>query len=125
MTKTIMNLTLPAILEEIDHVLEEEPYRDYQPLLRSMEMRQELIAYTLSRVHSRYRVIEGHERLTAAVRSLSLTSEERLNIEKVVRQGVYDLLKAVHLQNSASNSSSSSQIISQTELADCLTSVGK
>lgn len=58
MSTLVIDVTLLAIVEEINHVLETSTYRSYQVIFSMPDFRQELIAYTLNHVHNRYRVID-------------------------------------------------------------------
>ncbi|NJO40010.1 MAG: hypothetical protein HC865_04850 [Cyanobacteria bacterium RU_5_0] len=115
MAKTMVNLTVPVIIEEIENVLETEPYCSCQQAFEKMDLRQELIGYTLSRVRSRYRMIDEGDKPSSFFNSLPTTLEERLQIEAVVRQGIQHLLHT----NGDQTNHSSFQIGSKSCLVPC------
>lgn len=92
MSKAIVNVTMPIILEEIDNVLESEPYCSQRYLISLNHLRQDLITYTLSRVRSRIRLIESGEQLSIPFSASPSALEEHLKVETVVRQGIQYLL---------------------------------
>lgn len=89
--KTIVNLTLPAIVEAIETVLSEEPYCSHPQIAAIPNIREELIAYVLHRVRSRYRVVDAKDKLSVVFRSLTISPEEKQGIEAAVYQGIRDL----------------------------------
>jgi hypothetical protein len=91
MSKVLMNLTMPIILEEIDIVLESAPYYSQHQIFSIPDLRQKLVSYTLNHVRSRYRHIDENEQTIAALRSNPSSLEEHLQIEVVVRQGIQQL----------------------------------
>lgn len=90
MAKTIVNLTLPVVVEQIETVLEAYPDRPYQQAFAIPDLRQELIAYVLSRVSNYYTVVE--EQLTQ-VQPAICSLEQKLQIETLVTRGIQDILQ--------------------------------
>jgi hypothetical protein len=90
--KRIINLTMPVILEEIDSILESEPYCSQIYLLPLAELRQALIIYTLSNVHCRIREIDRADEDIVSFRSSPSALEEHLQVEAVILQGIQYLL---------------------------------
>jgi hypothetical protein len=84
-----MNLTVPAVVEVMEAVLETYPDHPYQQAFSHPDRRQELIAYVLTRVQNSYGVMEAGEDFSPILRSFSL--EERLWVEAVVHQGIHTL----------------------------------
>lgn len=57
MSIIIINITLPVIIEKIKNILEIYPEYPYQQTFSSSGLRQDLIAYVLSRVSNTYTVL--------------------------------------------------------------------
>lgn len=93
MSATIVNLTLPLVVEEVESVLDTYPYHPYQQAFAIPDLRQKLLAYVLSRIYNLYAAItEGTE--VAKVSQLAHCSlEHRLSIEALVRQGIEHILQ--------------------------------
>jgi hypothetical protein len=92
MSKTIVNLTLPVVIEEIETVLENYPYYPYQQAFANPDLRQKLIAYILSRTSNFYTVIEEGEQLINPQHILC-DLDKRSQIETTVAQGIQDILQ--------------------------------
>lgn len=58
MTKTIRNLALPLVMEEIENVLDSYHYHPYQQAYATPDLRQQLIAYVLNNVPAFYAMVE-------------------------------------------------------------------
>jgi hypothetical protein len=61
MSKTITNLTLTLVAEEIETVLDAYHYHPYRQAFAIPELRQELIAYVLSSVPACYALVDETE----------------------------------------------------------------
>ncbi len=92
MAKSIINLTMPVILEEIDSILESEPYCTQIYLLPLAELRQMLVVYALSNVRCRIREIDRTDKDIISFRSSPSALEEHLQVEAVILQGIQYLL---------------------------------
>lgn len=90
MTKRIINLTLSAVVEEIEDVLETYPYHPYRQFFSIPDLRQELIAYVLSRVSNRYVAVDEEQQ--ASFKSLHLLTEETLCIKILIHKGIEKIL---------------------------------
>ncbi|MFH7026602.1 MAG: hypothetical protein ACHBN1_14615 [Heteroscytonema crispum UTEX LB 1556] len=89
MTKTIFNLTLPAVVTAIEDVLEGYPHHPYQQAFSIPDLRQELIAHVLSRVSSYYVVVEeGQQPSAVNVKSLLGVLKEKSCIEALIHEGI-------------------------------------
>lgn len=88
MTKTIVNLTLPAVVTVIEDVLETYPDHPYQQAFSIPDLRQELIARVLSQVSGCYVVLEDYEQATLSLQSLPFSPEKRECIEALIREGI-------------------------------------
>ncbi len=92
MGKTLVNMTMLLVNDEIENVLDSQAEKFYQQAFSLPDLRQELITYVLSRVANLYKVIEdGHEPLTKC-NPLCKSATKRLHIETVIHQGIDDLL---------------------------------
>lgn len=91
MSKTITNITLPVVIEEIGKVLEPLPHYPAQQAFAIPELRQKLTAYVLSRISNCYAVVEDEEPITS--KFVWCSSQQRLQIETLVAQGVQDILE--------------------------------
>ncbi len=58
MSKTVVNLTLPLIVEEIESVLDHHHYHPYRQAYATPELRQRLIAHVLNTVPACYAMVE-------------------------------------------------------------------
>lgn len=89
MTKTVVNLTLPIVVEQIETTLEDYPHYPYQKAFAIPDLRQKLIAYVLSRIANSYTVLE--EENSTSFRNCS--SDRKLQIENLAKQGIQDILQ--------------------------------
>lgn len=90
MTKTIVNLTLPVVVDQIETALKDYPYHPYQQAFAIPDLRQRLIAYVLSRISNYYTVLEEGENSTY---SNNCSSDRILQIKNIVTQGIHDILQ--------------------------------
>jgi hypothetical protein len=99
MEKTFINLTLPLIYAEIDQVLAADLYCVQTELGDRNDIRQELASYALRRVQCRYRILqEPVDR--AHLSHFSRSLEEALEVEKAVRQSVYQMIRQARAESS-------------------------
>ncbi|MGJ5634777.1 hypothetical protein [Nostoc sp. C057] len=93
MSHTLINLTLPIVIQEIENVLYEYPEHPYQLAFSIHELRQKLIAHILSHVPNRY-VVEGVQELSSTPKSrYSFPLQERIQIETVVHGSILHILR--------------------------------
>ena len=88
----LVNLTLPAVIQEIEDVLYEYPEHSYQIAFSLPEMHQKLVAHVLNQVPSRY-AIEGSQAFGNSRVHYSSTLQERLRIKMDVRGGILHILR--------------------------------
>jgi hypothetical protein len=88
MAKTIVNLTMPVIVEEIENILDTYQHHPYQEAFRIPDLYQELMAYVLSRVRSRYAVVDEYDRSVISSQTRLVPLEEKLRIESVIYDGI-------------------------------------
>lgn len=108
MSKILMNLTLPIIVEEINNVLATETYYSQYRIFSVPDLRQKLISYTLNHVRTRYREIDRTVQSEQKLRSQPSSLEEHLQIEAVVREGIQQLVRKIEDKSIAPLSSASS-----------------
>ena len=90
MTKAVVNLTLPMVVEHIETALEDYPHYPYQKAFAIPDLRQKLIAYILSRVANSYTVLEEGENCTTFG---DCSSYRKLQIENLAKQGIQEILQ--------------------------------
>jgi hypothetical protein len=96
MQKTLVNLTLIVVTEEIEIILESYPKHPYQQAFSPSGLRQDLIAYVLSRVPNTYTAIEASESVSKQAVQVRCSSEQLLNIENLIHTGIRDVLHSYH-----------------------------
>lgn len=86
MYQKIVNLTVSEVVDEIESVLETYPHHPYQQAFSVPNLRQELIAYVLSRISNRYAVCD---RDSNSEQQDSRTSSQTRNSQvAVIHQGI-------------------------------------
>lgn len=84
MSHGLFNLTLPVVVQEIEHVLNEYPEDHYHLAFSIHELRQKLIAHVLSHVSNRY-TVEGAQELPSHSKTRRIdTLQERLRLETLI-----------------------------------------
>lgn len=91
MSKTVVNLTLPVINQEIGKVLDTYPDHPYQQAFANSELKQRLIAYVLSQVDCKFTVTNGEEP-EISPETLFPSAADQLHIKQIIQQGVERLL---------------------------------
>ncbi|AFZ18846.1 hypothetical protein [Allocoleopsis franciscana] len=99
MSKQLVNLTLPVVTEEIENILETYPAHPYQQVFSAAGLRQDLIAYVLSRVPNTYTVIEETQSSLNPTLLPHYSSERLLNIEHWIHLGIRDVLHVYNRSN--------------------------
>ncbi|HEY9596995.1 MAG TPA: hypothetical protein V6D33_04945 [Cyanophyceae cyanobacterium] len=91
MPKTLINLTLLKLNEELDNILAEFQTSTYRTTLTDQELRQSLMVYVLNRMPNRHLVIETEQ--ISCLYSLNFLGliEESLTMQNLVHQGIYYL----------------------------------
>lgn len=93
MTKAIVNLSLPLVMQEAEAVLETYPHHPYRQAFSIPDMRQKLICYVLSRMPGLYTVVEETERSLMNTTSMCSSLDDRkCQIETLIRQGIPSIL---------------------------------
>jgi hypothetical protein len=93
MTKTVVNLTLPVVVEEIETVLLTYPDHPYQQVFSIPDLRLKLVAFVLSHIRSYYTVVEETEISNINSPSLHCPSEQRLRMEMLIHEGIEQILQ--------------------------------
>ena len=92
MSHSLINLTLPVVIQEIEDVLDEYPEHPYQLAFSLPELHQRLVAYVLSQVPNHH-VVEGIQETPVKPRvHHSTVLQERLRMEMIIRGGILHLL---------------------------------
>ena len=92
MSKKIINLTLPLVNEEIEDILETYPKSPYRQAFSPSNLRQDLIAYVLSRIPNMYAVIEETHGPSIDKAQVCWSEEERLYIDSLIHLGIQHVL---------------------------------
>ncbi|GAB4278389.1 MAG: hypothetical protein Fur0025_04930 [Oscillatoriaceae cyanobacterium] len=92
MSAKIINLTFPVVTASIENILSNYPEEPYKKAFGKGNLRQELIAYVLSRVPNKYTIQEEGKNM-APVHS-PISWEVQVPIELMVYQGIQELLDA-------------------------------
>ncbi|AFZ31816.1 hypothetical protein Glo7428_3332 [Gloeocapsa sp. PCC 7428] len=93
MTKTIVNLTLPILVEEIEFALNQYPHHPYQQAFANPDLRQELIAYVLSRVFSLYVVVDEEKQQRIDFKNMYYKPEQKKEREAYIHEGIHYLIE--------------------------------
>jgi hypothetical protein len=91
MAVEIVNLTLLKVKEELNVILENYPNQIYQKTLSDHDMRQQLIVYVLNRIPNHHLAIDIDNISLISSKLLTFSTQESLEIEKLIHQGIYQL----------------------------------
>ncbi len=92
MQKNLVNITLAVVTEEVEIILESYPKHPYQQAFSPSGLRQDLIAYVLSRVPNRYTAIDPSESVSNQTVQVRCSSEQLLHIENLIHTGIREVL---------------------------------
>lgn len=92
MQKTLVNITLAVVTEEVEIIFESYPKYPYQQAFSPSGLRQDLIAYVLSRVPNKYMAIDSGESVWNQTAQVRCSSEQLLHIENLIHTGIRDLV---------------------------------
>ncbi|MFB2937445.1 hypothetical protein ACE1B6_19530 [Aerosakkonemataceae cyanobacterium BLCC-F154] len=99
MEKQLFNLTLPIVIEEIENILATYPISPYQKLFSVNGLRQDLVAYVLSRVPNKYAVLEATETFPHQSLFPPYSSKQLLYIEHYIHLGIRELFNLYSKNN--------------------------
>lgn len=91
MSKTIINLSIPLIIEEIESALDRRHYHPYRQAYANPELRQKLIAFVLNMVPTCYGLVEDAEANVANRNLIPHTLHHRL--QEAVAEGICQVLE--------------------------------
>lgn len=92
MPQTIVNLTLPIVVEKIDEILDAYPFYPHQQAFATPDLRQKLTAYVMSRMPVVYVTMDDTRAcfLESPAGCYSYDQQEQVN--RLIRQGIETLL---------------------------------
>ncbi|MGF1496188.1 MAG: hypothetical protein ACFB8W_05105 [Elainellaceae cyanobacterium] len=92
MPKTIVNLTMPLVVETIETTLETFPRHPYRQAFANPDLRRKLVAYVLSHVPNIYDVVDDMETVEPDYSRLCLSRKDRATMKSAILQGIHNLL---------------------------------
>lgn len=93
MVKTLVNLTHSAAIAEIETVLDSYPEHPYQQAFANPELRQELVAYVLSRIKCSYSAVDEQQVPLCTYEFPGAYFEQQIQIENLIHQGICCILQ--------------------------------
>lgn len=99
MTKKLINLTLPVVIDNVEKILKTYPIHPYQQAFSDANLYQNLVAYVLNRVSNKFAVLE-EEDLSKSILLLFYPSTELSNIESHIHLGIRGYLYSLNRSQS-------------------------
>ncbi|AFY88969.1 MULTISPECIES: hypothetical protein [Chroococcidiopsis] len=93
MSKTLVNLTHQALIAEVEAVLDNYPYYPHCQAFANPDLRQELIAYVLSRIPCAFSAVDDRDLTFLTYRLPGDRAEYRIQIENLIHQGICCVLQ--------------------------------
>lgn len=93
MSKKLVNLTFQAVSEEMENILGTYPESPYRQAFASCELRQELIAYVLSRIPNIHAVIDEGELPVVNQYLIGGSSLQQLHLESLIHIAINAVMK--------------------------------
>ena len=93
MVKTLINLTQPAVIAEIETVVDSYPYHPYRQAFANPDLRQDLIAYVLSRIPCTYSAIDEQNLPLLNYKLSRSYLEQKLQLENLIHQRICCILQ--------------------------------
>lgn len=93
MNNKTVNLTLLNATKLLNEFIAKHPGKFYRKALSNAEFRQNLIDYILIRVPNRYRSSDEPIKSSFSSETIKIVDKERLQIEKLIYQGFYYLIR--------------------------------
>lgn len=91
MAKSIVNLTTLVVCAEVEEIVETQ--YPYQRIFANSDLRQELIAYVLTRVRNIHITVENEEESQITAETVPYLTELKLQIEDCIHQGICHILQ--------------------------------
>jgi hypothetical protein len=98
MAMTLVNLTLLKVNEEVENFLASYPDLVDRTTLKDQNFRPQLLAYVLSRIPNRHIAIEAKNNYSISSPLPIYSTQEQLDIEKQIYQGIFALTKKEYSQ---------------------------
>jgi len=96
--KAVVNLTQPAVQQEISKVLATYPDHPHQQAFAAPDLHQQLLAFVLNSMPSQYIVVDAAEKAEATEKlavetDLGFSDQETEHLDAVIHQGIQSLLQ--------------------------------
>ncbi|WGV24267.1 hypothetical protein [Halotia branconii] len=100
--KTVVNLTQQSVIGEIENVLDTYPHHPYQQAFAIPDLRQELVAFVLSRIPCLYSAVSAEqislenlekEECSINHRVPRSALEQQIHLQNLIHQGIYTLFR--------------------------------
>lgn len=92
MSQAIVNLALPVVTEKIDEILEHYPVAPHRETFTSMDVRQKLVAYVLTRMPALYATVEDGGTCSLSHPELCYSIEQQRRMKQLIHQGIQHLV---------------------------------
>jgi len=99
MTSSIVNLTLLDVSAELENLLVFYPAQIQKNIVANPVLRQKLLAYVLKRMNNHYVAFCKESISVIPPHTLYCSTFEQLEIEELIQQGIYCLLKQQNISN--------------------------
>ncbi|ARV59358.1 hypothetical protein BZZ01_12610 [Nostocales cyanobacterium HT-58-2] len=91
--KTVVNLTEKSVIRDIEKVLDNYSYYPYRQAFAIPDLRQELIAYVLSRIPCLYSAVEHEKAYSHSYELPRQPLEQQLHLENLIHQGILFIMQ--------------------------------
>lgn len=88
-----LNLTFLKVKKELETFLISHPGHKYQIIVKNSEFRKRLLVYVLQRIPNQYLPVNSAEKLKLSAQAVQCSSPEKLQIQKLIYQGFYQLIQ--------------------------------
>lgn len=100
MSLSIVNLTLLDVSAELENLSAFYPAQIQRIILGNPDLRKKLLAYVLQRINNHYVAKSRENQHLIPAHILYCSTLEQLEIEELINQGIYTLLKQQNSSNS-------------------------
>ncbi len=98
LSPSLLNLNLPIVTQEVESVLQTYPSHPYQRAFAIPSLKEQLVAYVLNQIPSRYRPVGSlEEALERGVISWSEVRDQKQQVQPLIHLGIVDLYQR-HMQ---------------------------